>query len=124
MGLGVCMGAMMMCSFGVAPSSLIVVRPTILAGTMPMANIMDNKPIVNIPTFGMCNSVLNPATKRPAPVFFTPAPCIPSTSAPWLPGVPTVLVNNMPALDQNCKLMCSYGGVIQIVFPGQFKVMV
>ena len=123
MGAGVCMGAMMTCSFGVTPAVLVVNRPKILAGVMPMANIMDNKPVTNIPTFGMCNSVINPATKRPPPVFFTPAPCMPATAAPWTPGVTKVLVDNIPALDNNCKLMCNYGGVIQFVSPGQFKIL-
>ena len=123
MGAGVCMGAMMTCSFGVTPTALVVSRPKILAGVMPMANIMDNKPVTNIPTFGMCNSVINPATKRPPPVLFTPAPCMPAIVAPWAPGVPKVLVGNIPALDNNCKLMCSYGGVIQFVSPGQFKIL-
>ena len=124
MATAVCMGAMMKCSFGTAPASLIVIRPTILAGTMPMANIMDNKPVANVPPFGMCNSVANPATKRPPPVLFTPAPCMPVIAAPWAPGVPTKLVDNMPALDQNCKCMCNWGGVIEIVSPGQVKVQV
>ena len=110
----------MTCSFGVAPVPLVAIRPNVVAGVMPSANIMDNKPIANIPPFGMCNSVANPATKRPPPVFFTPAPCTPVIAAPWLPGVPTVLVGGMPALDSNCKLMCNWGGVIQIVVPGQF----
>ena len=47
-------GAMMMCSFGVAPSSLIVLPVNrTMGGGPPAANIMDNKPIVNIPPFGM-----------------------------------------------------------------------
>lgn len=60
MGIQVCTGAMMMCSFGVAPSSLVVLpQNRTLTGT-PAANIMDNKPIVNIPPFGMCMSPANP----------------------------------------------------------------
>ena len=117
----VCMGAMMTCSFGTAPSSLIVIRPTILVSKMPMANIMDNKPIANIPPFAMCNSVVNPATKRPPPVFFTPAPCVPVVAAPWAPGVPTVLVDNMPSLDNTCKAMCNWGGVISFTMAGQMQ---
>jgi len=30
----------------------------------------------------------------------------------------------MPALNNTSKLMCAYGGVIQIVVPGQVTVMV
>lgn len=124
MAVCVCMGASMMCSFGTVPSTLIVnSQQTALTGT-PIATIMDNKPIANIPPFGMCNSVANPATKRPPPVFFTPAPCVPSITAPWAPGSPTVLVGGKPALNNTSKLICAWGGVIQIVNPGQTQTMV
>lgn len=124
MAVCVCMGASMMCSFGTVPSTLIVnSQQTALTGT-PIATIMDNKPIANIPPFGMCNSVANPATKRPPPVFFTSAPCVPSITAPWAPGSPTVLVGGKPALNNTSKLICAWGGVIQIVNPGQTQTMV
>jgi hypothetical protein len=117
---------MMMCSFGVAPSSLMVLRPHILT-TMPAANIMDNVPCANILPFGMCSSLANPtvaAATAAALGVLTPMPCIPVTPAPWVPGMPTVLLDNMPTLDNNSKLMCAYGGVIQIVSPGQVAVIV
>ena len=126
MGVQCCMGASMMCSFGAAPSTLVVL-PTnkVLAGT-PAANIMDNKPIVNIPPFGMCMSLANPTVASATAAalgVLTPMPCIPVTTAPWVVGSPTILLGNMPTLDNNSKLMCNWGGVIQIVSPGQFKVM-
>jgi Domain of unknown function (DUF4280) len=127
MGVQVCMGAMMQCSFGVAPGSLIVL-PTnrVMAGGPPAATIMDHAPIVNIPPFGMCNSPSNPtvaAATAAAMGVLTPMPCVPATAAPWVPGSPTVLIGNMPALNSDCKLMCTWGGVIQIVSPGEFTVM-
>jgi hypothetical protein len=47
------MGATLQCSFGAAPATLIVlpVNKTTPDGP-PTANIMDFKPIVNIPPFG------------------------------------------------------------------------
>jgi len=128
MGLQVVAGAMMMCSFGVAPSSLVVLpdKQTLVGGP-PAANIMDNKPIVNVPPFGMCNSLANPtvaAATAAALGVLTPMPCVPVTSAPWVPGSPTVLIANMPALNDQCKLMCNWGGVIQITFAGQATVMI
>jgi len=51
-------------------------------------------------------------------------PCIPVTAAPWAPGSPTVLLGNMPALQDSSKLACNWGGVIQVVVPGQFTSMV
>lgn len=115
----------MTCSFGTAPSTLNVLPDKmILSSNKPMANIMDNKPMVNIPPFAMCNSVANPATKRPPPVLFTPAPCIPAITAPWTPGNPMVLVKNFPSVNESSKLFCTWAGVITVTFPGQVTVMV
>jgi hypothetical protein len=46
------------------------------------------------------------------------------TSAPWAPGCPTVLVANKPALNNSSKLICSFGGVIQILFGGQVQTQI
>lgn len=126
MGVQCCMGASMMCSFGAAPSTLVVLPTNKVLATTPAANIMNHKPIVNIPPFGMCMSPSNPtvaAATAAALGVLTPMPCVPVTSAPWIVGSPTILIGNMPTLDNNSKLMCNWGGVIQFVTPGQFKVM-
>ena len=126
MGVQCCMGASMMCSFGAAPSTLVVLPTNKVLATTPAANIMDNKPMVNVPPFGMCMSPSNPtvaAATAAALGVLTPMPCVPVTTAPWIVGSPTILIGNMPTLDSNSKLMCNWGGVIQIVAPGQFKVM-
>ncbi len=127
MGQAVCGGAMMQCSFGAAPSSLMVLPANRVTTTMPIANIMDNKPMVNILPFGMCNSLANPmvaSATAAALGVLTPMPCIPVTAAPWAPGSPTVLVGNMPALNNSSKCMCNWGGVIQITNPGQVTIQV
>ncbi|MBV8467759.1 MAG: DUF4280 domain-containing protein [Burkholderiales bacterium] len=128
MGIQVCMGAMMQCSFGVAPSTLVVL-PTnrVMTSNMPAATIMDHAPMMNVPPFGMCSSMANPmvaAATAAASGVLTPMPCLPVTSAPWIPGAPTVMVGSMPTLDNSCKLMCNWGGVIQVTAPGQFTTMV
>ncbi len=95
-------------------------------GTMPMANIMDNVPFLNILPFAMCSSMANPAVAAATAAalgVLTPMPCTPVPAGPWVPGVPTALVGPMPAVDMNCKLMCAFGGVIQVVSPGQFVAM-
>lgn len=125
MGICVCMGAMMQCTFGAAPATLITnMTPTVMTCSKPVATIMDNKPVANIPPFGMCSCPANPATVKPPPVMFAPAPCMPVIPAPWAPGSPTVVMGQYPALNNNSKLMCAYGGVISIVNPGQATVMV
>lgn len=111
-------GAMLQCSFGSAPSSLVVL-PTncTLCGGPPAANIMDNKPFVNVLTFGTCMSIANPvvaAATAAAMGVLTPMPCIPATVAPWVVGQPTVLLGNMPILNDSSKLMCTWAGVISI----------
>ena len=128
MGQQVCMGAMMKCSMGLAPSSLTVV-PTnkVMYSSKPAATIMDHKPMVNVLSFGMCKSPANPmvaAATAAALGVLTPMPCIPATAAPWVPGSPTVLIGNMPALNDSSKLMCSYAGVISINSPGQDKELI
>ena len=128
MGVAVCMGAMMKCSFGIAPSSLVVLPVNrVLVSNMPAANIMANKPMVNIVPFGMCQSPANPtviAATAAALGVLTPMPCIPATVAPWTPGNPMTLVGGMPAINNSSKLMCTWGGVINIVSPGQANTMV
>lgn len=119
----VCNGATMMCSFGMAPSTLVVLpQNRMLTSNMPAANIMDNKPMVNIMPFGMCTTVTNPAVASATSAAWgvlTPVPCVPVTTAPWAPGTPTMQLGNMPAVDNNCTLMCTWGGVITVVNPGQ-----
>ena len=128
MPLQVCMGAMMQCSFGVAPSSLVVL-PTnrVMTNNVPDANIMDHIPMVNIMPFGMCSSPSNPtvaAATAAALGVLTPMPCVPATPAPWIAGAPTVLLGNFPSLDNVSQLMCIWGGVITFSDAGEETVQI
>jgi hypothetical protein len=111
------------CSFGGAPSALGVL-PTnrTLSSNQPVATIMDHIPFVNIRPFPPCNAPSNP-TNWKGPVF-TPGPCVPVTPAPWVVGSPTVLVGNIPALNNTSTLMCTWGGVISVAFAGQATEMI
>lgn len=124
----VCSGATLQCSFGVAPSVLNVLPANrTLTNNMPAANIMDHIPLVNIMPFGMCQSLANPmvaAATAAALGVLTPMPCIPATMSPWIPGAPTMLLGNMPSLDANCMLMCSWAGVIKVAMPGQMQMLI
>ena len=123
MAFHVCMGAKTKCSMGMAPSTLIVLPVNkVMTSNVPAANIMDNKPIVNVVPFGMCKSPANPAVAAATAAALgtlTPMPCVPVIPAPWVTGAPTVLLANQPALNNTSKLMCAYAGVIEITDAGQ-----
>ena len=128
MAMQVCMGAVLQCSFGMSPSSLVVL-PTNSTYTdqVPDANIMDHVPMVNIMPFAMCTSLGNPsvaAATAAAMGTLTPMPCLPNTPAPWVAGAPTVMLGNAPSLDAVSTLICSWGGVIKITAPGEVTVSV
>lgn len=126
MGLQVVNGAMCTCSFGTAPSSLMVLpKNCVDASKQPAATIMDNIPSTNVMPFAMCTSMANPAVSAATAAAFgvlTPQPCTPMPPAPWTPGVPAVTIKNMPALDNSSTLACSYAGSITITSAGQTAV--
>ena len=118
----VCTGAVMTCSFGMAPSTFNATPRPVLTSQMVAGIITDNIPIMNVPPFGMCTTVTNPAVAAATAAalgVLTPMPCVPVLPAPWVPGAPTVLITYIPALDDTSKLMCAWGGVISLTFAGQ-----
>ncbi len=121
-------GAELTCSFGAAPAVLVVLPSArVLVEGRPVATIMDHAPFVNIPTFGLCNSPANPAVAAATAAALgtpTPAPCVPATAAPWVPGVPTVLAAGLPVIDNTCICTCTWGGSITVAMPGAVKTMV
>ncbi|MBO4395700.1 MAG: DUF4280 domain-containing protein [Eubacterium sp.] len=106
MGMCVCGGAMLQCTFGAAPMPLTVLPDKKVVNNMPIATIDCNKPGINIPPFGVCAAT------------GVGAPCSMAFTAPWVPGSPTVLVGGQPALNQNSKLICALGGVVSVIMPG------
>lgn len=126
MGQLVCAGALLKCSFGAAPAALAVLPLNAVLTGAADATIMDSKPLVNIASFVMCTSLANPAVAAATAAamgVLVPMPCVPVTGAPWAPGAPTALIGNMAALTMASKLMCSFGGVIEITMPGQTTVL-
>lgn len=105
------------CSFGAAPAVLTVTsQQTVSICKMPAATIQDGAALSNVPTFGMCSNPANPtvaSATAAAMGVLTPMPCVPATVA-WAPGCPTVTVCKRPLLNSTSKLICSYGGVIQV----------
>jgi Domain of unknown function (DUF4280) len=117
MALQVCNGAMLKCSMGVAPSTLVVLPiHRVMSSSQPAANIKDHIPMVNIMPFGMCTSPTNPAVIS---AMGAPVPCVPVTPMPWVTGAVTVLLDQAPALNNTSKLTCMMGGIIEVMMPGQ-----
>ena len=127
MGLCVTGGATMTCSFGMAPSTLMILPTSGVMSAMPLATIMDQVPFVNILPFGMCTSLSNPTVASATAAalgVLTPMPCVSVPTGPWVPGVPQVLIGGKPALNNQCKLTCAYGGIIQFTTPGCMTVQI
>ncbi|MDR2598598.1 MAG: DUF4280 domain-containing protein [Holosporales bacterium] len=121
---------MCQCSFGTAPSSLVIIPkpPIVMMAGMPVGTIVDIVPMLNIMPFGMCTTVTNPtvasataaATAAALGVFtLTPMPCIPVIPAPWITTKLTVMLPQGPVLSHDAKCICAWGGNISIISPGQ-----
>ena len=100
---------------GLTPAPLNVLPLNrVLAQGPPAGNIMDNKPLVNIPPFGMCRSVANPVVASATAAalgVLTPMPCVPMTPAPWI-STAKVLVGGAPIITKSSKCLCTWGGQI------------
>jgi hypothetical protein len=122
-----CTGGLLKCSFGAAPSALSVLPAARVLISAPAAAMMDSAPMLNILPFGTCTSLGNPmvvAATAAALGALTPMPCIPVVAAPWISTCPTVMIGNFPAVTQDSKLICMWGGMIDFSFAGQVTTMV
>lgn len=119
----VCSGAMMKCTMGTSPAKLTVLpnRMVFLAGQL-MANISDNKTMVNLAPFGLCRSLAFPPTASATSAAMgtlTPMPCMHNTPAPWIGGKMDYLIKGQPALLKSCTCQCMWGGTISLINNGQ-----
>ncbi|QFY41263.1 DUF4280 domain-containing protein [Candidatus Methylospira mobilis] len=117
--------AVLKCTFGAASAIYMVAPTNKVQVDAYAANITNQTTLLNIPSFGLCRSPANPvvaAATAAALGVLTPMPCVPATVAPWTPGVSTVLIGNLAALDNKSKLTCCWGGCISIKSAGQSKV--
>ena len=109
----------MICDFGMFPSALIVLPMGVFANDLPVTNVLNIIPIVNIPPFGLCDSFLNPeviALTAAALGVPTPAPCVPIVVDPWV-SPSTVLVDELPILTEGSFCECLWGGTIELIGP-------
>jgi len=118
--------ALMKCSFGTIPCPFVAnpSRTVFMTGKQ-RGNINDFMPIVNIGSFGMCSAPTNPAVIAATAAklgVFSPAPCVPAVSTPWIPGKPDILIQGMPALTKSSCNLCMWLGQISFSTTGQTPV--
>ena len=120
--------ATLMCTMGMAPSTLNVIPESrVMIGGKPAATFDAMKPMVNIAPFGMCMSIANPTVASATAAalgVLTPMPCIPNPASPWAPPSVTVMLGGKPAINGNAKCMCAWAGVISITLPGNMQTTV
>lgn len=126
MSFCLCTGAALQCPFGVAPAPFNALpAPRVLISGRPAGVMTDMTPMVNIPSFGTCSSIANPAVAAATAAalgVLTPMPCVPVPAGPWLIPSPKVLIGGQPAISDGSKLMCAWGGQISVQFAGQTSV--
>ncbi|WP_420114493.1 DUF4280 domain-containing protein [Pseudactinotalea sp.] len=117
-------GASAMCPFGAAPATLVgTSAPTVLIEGKPAITMRDTIPLVNVPSFGMCSSPSNPsvvAATAAAMGVLTPMPCVP-VLGPWSNTTAQTTAGGAPVVTLGSVCTCAYGGVIQVVNPGQVR---
>lgn len=102
-------GAIMTCSCGDAPATLVVIPPS------RDANKHDAKPGVNILPFGMCQCLANPqvaAATAAALGVLTPQACVPATQC-WDNA------SDGGDLQLSSTLQCMWLGTIRLVTSGE-----
>lgn len=121
-------GAKVQCEFGNKPVILRATSQTkcLIEGKVA-ATILDVKPGVNLDTFGMCTSLLNPAVAAATTAalgVLTPQPCTMAPAGTWSLVKPKLLVGGKPCLCSGATLNCVIGqGTITIASSGERKVI-
>lgn len=129
MGVMVTAGARCMCSFGMAPSTLMVTSQTgCMISGKPAATISDCQPNINLPPFGLCSSLANPAVASATAAalgVLTPQPCTLIPAGTWSTTDAKLIVGGKPCLTNEASLVCGLGaGAVRIVEPGQTNVLI
>ncbi|MCW2657386.1 MAG: hypothetical protein JWR06_1579 [Jatrophihabitans sp.] len=118
-------GAMLQCTFGLAPSTLVALpTPRVMIEGRPAAVVTSTITGANIPPFGMCSSLSNPtvaAATSAALGVLTPMPCIPTIVGPWVPGAMRTTLGGVPALTAGSQCVCAFGGVVTMTMSGAVR---
>ena len=126
MSLCLCTGAVLQCTFGASPAPFSALPPlSVLTAGMPVGVATSTAPVVNIPSFGVCSSLNNPAVSSATTAAMgtlTPMPCVPVPTGSWQIPSTKVIICGQPAITDGSNLMCAWGGQISVKFAGQTSV--
>ncbi len=118
----VCTGAMLQCSFGTSPATFSATGAKVSAGAA--AGVVSDTDTANVPPFGNCMSLNNPAVlsaTQAANGALTPQPCQPVLTGDWTPGSARTRVGPAAALTSDSQCSCSWGGAITVTDAGQAR---
>ena len=112
------MGSTPQCVVGAAPMPMTVLPTSrVMAGSMPLANMSNMTPFMNVMPFAIC-SILT------ATALGVPIPCAPATVAPWTLSAMRVMTGGQPTVAQISMTNCAIGGMVMVNMPGQMQVQV
>ena len=109
---------------GTGPSTFAASGHSVRA-LAPVGVISDTGP-ANIPPFGLCQSLQNPAVQAASSAAGTlvPQSCFPVMEGEWSPGSSKVTASHVPALVDSSTCQCSWNGLITVNSPGQTSTQV
>lgn len=118
-----CTASTLICSFGAAPSvfsaDALPGAPVVLGAT---AGVITAITPANIPPFGVCQSMANPAVASATSAamgVLTPMPCTPAIVGPWAPPATSGSAGGVKLATMSSTCTCSFGGVISVAMPMQ-----
>ncbi|WP_261378180.1 DUF4280 domain-containing protein [Paenibacillus agilis] len=116
-------GAIVSCSYGTKMTRLhMPVSHGVFVKGKPQLSTADYQPYLNIQPFGKCLSIQNPVVASGTAAngdILKPVPCTPIVTMPWQGGKSDVLIENEPAMLNDCTNMCLYCGDLKIEDDGQ-----
>lgn len=121
-------GCPLRCTFGMAPSvfqTLNLPGKPVILNAFSAGIATDIAPGVNIPPFGMCQSLSNPtvaSATSAAMGVLTPMPCVPVVAQPWAPTDPIMTWNGVALATVKSKCLCVWGGEISVQAPMEMLV--
>jgi hypothetical protein len=117
--------SILQCNHGEAPMPFQTLplpgKPMVLGG-MVIATLTDTVPMLNIPSFVMCNSMANPeviAATAAAMGELTPMPCVPVVISPWMPPSALTTALGVPLAMASSRCLCAWGGEISVAQPAE-----